>query len=99
MTAIPHIRLKLLELPPNQQLSQNNDVKRFLRVYADTSVFGGCFDEEFRIESLQFFEEVRQGRFVVVISNVTLDELELAPDRVRRVLAGLPPQQVEIVNT
>jgi hypothetical protein len=36
---------------------------------------------------------------VVVISNVTLDELELAPDRVRRVLAGLPPQQVEIVNT
>lgn len=31
--------------------------------------------------------------------NVTLDELELAPEEVRRVLADLPPEQVEIVQT
>jgi hypothetical protein len=74
-------------------------VKKPLRVYADTSVFGGCFDDEFRNESVRFFEEVRLGQFVVVVSNVTLDELELAPDRVRGVLADLPPQQVEIINT
>jgi len=58
-------------------------VKKPLRVYADTSVFGGCFDDEFKTESVRFFEEVRQGRFVVVVSNVTLDELELAPHPVR----------------
>jgi hypothetical protein len=58
----------------------------------------GCFDDEFKAESVRFFEEVRQGQFVVVVSNVTLDELELAPDRVRGVLADLPPQQVEIVS-
>jgi len=57
-------------------------VKRPLRVYADTSVFGGCYDEEFKAESVRFF-----------------DELELAPDAVRGVLAGLPPDQVEIVGT
>ena len=74
-------------------------VKRPLRVYADTSVFGGCFDVEFKDESVRFFEEVRLGQFVVVVSNVTLDELELAPDPVRGVLAGLPPEQVEIVST
>src|SRR5260370_28944414 len=74
-------------------------VKKPLRVYADTSVFGGCFDDEFKTESVRFFEEVRQGQFVVVVSNVTLDELELAPDPVRGVLADLPPQQVEIVST
>jgi hypothetical protein len=74
-------------------------VSKRLRVYADTSVFGGCFDDEFKTESVRFFEEVRQGRFVVVVSNVTLDELELAPDPVRKVLADLPPQQVEIVST
>jgi hypothetical protein len=74
-------------------------IKRPLRVYADTSVFGGCFDDEFKAESVGFFEEVRQGRFIVVVSNVTLDELELAPDPVRGVLAALPPQQVEIVST
>ena len=74
-------------------------VKRPLRVYADTSVFGGCFDVEFKDESVRFFEEVRLGQFIVVVSNVTLDELELAPDPVRGVLAGLPPEQVEIVST
>jgi hypothetical protein len=74
-------------------------MNRPLRVYADTSVFGGCFDDEFRTESVRFFDEVRQGLFVVVVSNVTLDELELAPDSVRRVLADLPPRQVEIVST
>ncbi|MGA3239458.1 MAG: hypothetical protein ABSG03_24545 [Bryobacteraceae bacterium] len=74
-------------------------IKRPIRVYADTSVFGGCFDDEFKTESVGFFEEVRQGRFVVVVSNVTLDELGLAPEPVRGVLADLPPQQVELVST
>jgi anthranilate phosphoribosyltransferase len=74
-------------------------VKRPLRVYADTSVFGGCFDDEFKAESVRFFDDVRHGQFVVVVSNVTLDELELAPDPVRSVLAGLPPEQVEIVSS
>jgi predicted nucleic acid-binding protein len=74
-------------------------VKRTLRVYADTSVFGGCFDDEFRAESLRFFDEVRSGRFVVVVSDVTLDELSLAPESVRRILADLPPSRVEVVNS
>ena len=72
---------------------------RILRVYADTPVFGGCFDEEFRIESVRFFDEVRQERFLVVISNLTLEELVLAPTVVRRVLADLPLRQVEIIRT
>ncbi|HMD70869.1 MAG TPA: hypothetical protein VKF41_05970 [Bryobacteraceae bacterium] len=74
-------------------------MKRPLRVYADTPVFGGCHDEEFKAESVRFFDAARQGKFVVVVSNVTLDELELAPDAVRGVLAGLPPDRVEIVGT
>ena len=74
-------------------------VARSRRIYADTSVFGGCFDDEFQIDSLRLFEEVRQGQFVVVVSDVTLDELQLAPEEVRRVLADLPPDQVQIVNT
>jgi hypothetical protein len=57
-----------------------------------TPVCGGCVNDEFKTESVRFFEEVRQGQFVVVVSNVTLDELERAPDPVRGVLADLPPQ-------
>jgi hypothetical protein len=73
-------------------------VKRPPRVYADTSVFGGCFDDEFRVESKRLFDEVRLGQFVMVVSDVTLDELELAPEAVRQVLAEIPPEQVEFVN-
>src|ERR1017187_10505688 len=69
-----------------------------LRVYADTSVFGGCFDDEFKTESVRFFDEVRQGQFLLVVSNVTLDELELAPESVGGVWGGLPTLQVEIVS-
>lgn len=74
-------------------------VERAPRVYAATSVFGGCFDKEFVAESERFFEEIRRGQFVLVISqfvlvisNVTLDELALAPEAVRQVLAALVPQ-------
>jgi hypothetical protein len=69
-----------------------------LRVYADTSVFGGCFDEEFKTESVAFFEAVRKGTFKVVVSLSVLAELSKAPDRVRNVLASLPDEAVEMTD-
>jgi predicted nucleic acid-binding protein len=44
------------------------------RIYADTSVFGGCFDEEFERESRQLFEEVCSGRFILVVSETVIEE-------------------------
>jgi len=54
-----------------------------LRVYADTSVYGGVFDEEFAAPSTAFFSEVRQGRFGLVLSPLVEDEMEDAPGSVR----------------
>lgn len=54
-----------------------------VRVYADTSVFGGVFDDEFAAPSAEFFGEVRQGRFILVTSAVVQAELEPAPEEVR----------------
>ena len=68
-----------------------------LRVYADTSVFGGCFDEEFATASRKLFEEVRGGRFLLVVSDTTLTELDGAPPQVQAVLAGIPVECVELV--
>ncbi len=68
-----------------------------LRVYADTSVFGGCFDDEFAEESKRFFQHIAQGKFRLVVSDTTLLELRSAPEAVRRVLANLPPKVVEQV--
>ena len=70
---------------------------KVLRVYADTSVFGGCFDEEFEEESRALFEEVANGRFVLVISFVTLRELRRSPDHVRRILEELPMSSIEML--
>ena len=39
-----------------------------MRVYADTSVFGGVFDDEFARPSQRFFELVQAGSFTLVCS-------------------------------
>ena len=49
-------------------------------------------------ESRKFFDDVRQGRFTLVISDVTIEELQPAPEEVRQVLAKLPPEHVELVE-
>jgi hypothetical protein len=64
------------------------------RVYVDTSVFGGTQDEEFTGASKHFFEGVRQKKYVVLLSSVTLEELSRAPQEVQRVLESLPPDSV-----
>jgi len=69
-----------------------------LRIYADTSVFGGCFDKEFAEESKSLFEDIKAGKFALVISSTTLGELEKAPDYVKKVLAELPTENVEVIN-
>ena len=72
-------------------------VKR-LRVYIDTSVVGGCLDDEFMEESESFFEMARKGDITLLASGVLADELELAPEEVQRVLGDLPPDCLEAVE-
>ncbi len=60
-----------------------NRKKEPLRVYADTSVFGGVFDLEFATPSQIFFTQVRSGRFQLVTSAIVQEELELAPPEIQ----------------
>jgi hypothetical protein len=69
-----------------------------LRVYADTSVFGGSFDAEFAVESERFFDLVRDGRVKILVSEVVVRELASAPVRVRELLRSLPADSVEQVR-
>lgn len=69
-----------------------------LRIYADTSVFGGCFDDEFAEISKAFFKDIELGNFSLVISATTIRELDRAPEHVQRVLANLPPEMVEVID-
>jgi len=54
-----------------------------MRIYADTSVFGGVFDQEFAEPSEELFQEIREGRFTLVTSAVVQAELEPAPKEIR----------------
>ena len=54
-----------------------------LRVYADTSVFGGVFDDEFEDASQAFFELVKRGRFQLLVSDLSRREIEEAPSQVK----------------
>lgn len=58
-----------------------------MKVYADTSVFGGVFDQEFSGPSRQFFDEVDAARFILVTSAVVEAELNPAPEKVLMLFA------------
>lgn len=54
-----------------------------MRIYADTSVFGGVFDVEFESPSKRFFEEIEAGKFTLVTSAIVAAEIEPAPKDIR----------------
>ncbi len=58
--------------------------RKAIRVYADTSVYGGVFDRAFAIASQQFFDLVEAGRFELITSALVEEEISVAPERIRR---------------
>ncbi len=53
------------------------------RIYIDTSVIGGCFDEEFAPWSNGLIKDFQQGRFKPVVSEVVSAEIDDASEVVR----------------
>jgi predicted nucleic acid-binding protein len=72
-------------------------MKQF-RVYADTSVYGGCYDDEFSEESRAFFDEIIKGNFILVISTTILRELNNAPDYVQKIFKQISPEMIEYIE-
>lgn len=68
------------------------------RIYVDTSVIGGCEDPEFTEWSTRLFNDFRKGLRIVVISDLTLRELELAPETVQIVLDTIPNKAFEYAD-
>ncbi|MBI1285958.1 MAG: PIN domain protein [Flavobacteriales bacterium] len=53
-----------------------------MKLYLDTSVFGGYFDKEFEKWTIPLIEDLRAGIHQAVISDLTILEMEPAPQRV-----------------
>jgi hypothetical protein len=69
-----------------------------MKFYVDTSVWGGHEDEEFEEWTIPFFEQAREGKFAIVLSDLTLRELALAPERVRQLTETIPDPFLELVT-
>ena len=68
-----------------------------IRIYVDTSVIGGCLDDEFADESRALLTMARRGEAVLLLSDLLLEELAKAPPAVRSVLESLPERCFETV--
>ena len=55
-----------------------------LRIYIDTSVIGGCFDDEFAVWSNGLVDDFKLSYFRVVTSVIVRQEIEAAPVFIRK---------------
>ena len=68
------------------------------RIYTDTSVIGGCEDDEFRVPSRRLLDAFVRGDLRLVLSELTLRELDTAPAAVREVLRAVPDGHIEFLR-
>jgi predicted nucleic acid-binding protein len=68
------------------------------RLYIDTSVFGGYFDDEFAEFTKPLFDKISNGDFRLLFSTVTQDELEEAPEHVKDLVKHLKIEFTEFIE-
>ena len=68
------------------------------KIYIDTSVFGGYFDEEFSNQTIPLFERIKNEEFILLYSSVTQGELENAPTYVKELVNTLKVNYTEYID-
>lgn len=69
-----------------------------MKLYLDTSVFGGYFDEEFKESTRKLFNEISQGKHEIFISFLTLEELDNAPKNIKELLTNIADKKLTHVS-
>ncbi|MBD0287111.1 MAG: PIN domain-containing protein [Flavisolibacter sp.] len=68
------------------------------RIYIDTSVVGGYYDEEFKEDTRRLFERFENDEITFVVSDLLDLELLDAPQRVRELLLKYSPDKFERIE-
>ncbi len=63
------------------------------KIYIDTSIVGGYFDDEFREDTMKLFERFENDEIIFVVSDLLDIELLLAPSYVRELLLKYPSKK------
>jgi len=64
------------------------------RVYIDTSVVGGYYDDEFCSDTRKLFERIINDDFKVYLSEISRLELLPAPKHIQEVINLIPPKSL-----
>ena len=67
-------------------------------LYLDTSVFGGHYDEEFSEHTIPLFRRIANGEFKILFSTVTQEELEFAPEKIKRLVQNIQIEQTVFID-
>jgi len=67
------------------------------RLYLDTSVFGGYFEDEFAEFTKPLFERIMAEEYILLYSKITEEEILTAPKKVRDLILSLPKKITELV--
>ena len=68
------------------------------RIYIDTSVIGGYFDEEFEIATIQLFHRIENKDFIIYFSEVNETELILAPQHIKDIKLKIPDDCIRYIE-
>lgn len=69
-----------------------------LRIYVDTSVFGGYFDPEFSAYTIPFFNRIMSGELTLLFSSTTQEELINAPKDVKEFVKNFEHSKTEYLD-
>ncbi|MDI1354287.1 MAG: PIN domain-containing protein [bacterium] len=69
------------------------------RIYIDTSVFGGYYDEEFSEHTIPLFNRLRNNEFILLFSTVTQEELDNAPEKVKDLVKSIKRESTDFIDT
>lgn len=70
-----------------------------MRLYLDTSVFGGYYDDEFKEFTRPLFERIAKSEFEILYSNITENELSNAPISVKSLVNSIPQKNTVYIES
>ncbi len=73
-------------------------MKKQLRLYLDTSVYSGVFNQRFQGDSQRLIEAIHDKKCVALISNIVLVEIQRAPTHIQEIVSTLPITQINALN-
>ena len=73
-------------------------INKTTSLYLDTSIFGGYYDDIFMRETRLLFEKIKAGKYNVFISDIVENELENAPEHVKKLLSEINYEVIYITS-